>query len=42
MEVRRPAYKQPEFAYTPRGGERRVYNEDVDYDAFVRLVPTRD
>lgn len=42
MEVRRPAYKQPDFAYTGANGDRRTINEDVDYDAFIRLVPTRD
>jgi len=43
MEVQKPAYKQPDFTYTPAGRHApRTINEDVDYDAFVRLVPTRE
>lgn len=41
MRVKMPDFKQPGFTYTTHRGEERVYNEDVDYDAFVRLVPDR-
>lgn len=46
MEVRMPEYKQPNFRYSwqdGRGRERaQRCNTDVDYEAFIRLVPVRE
>lgn len=38
MRVIVPAHKQPRFSYEDHRGEERVYNTDVDFEAFIRLV----
>lgn len=42
MKVQLTPYKQPNFTWTDHRGEDRILNENVDYDAFVRLVPVRE
>lgn len=41
LRVVLPDFKQPNWEFRRRDGEVRTYNEHVDYDKFVRLVPDR-